>query len=134
MKHHLSLLAFLAIAATAHGQYIVLTCDKPVQMSNDHVGHEWRFGFGVNKTFYPVFEPVEAPTGSASTLEFIVQELDEQTDQTIIPLEIDPMKLELNKQYSKKLEVVVTENAGRFKGHKAMFNVTVYYKKIATRT
>ena len=133
MKHHLTLLAFLAIYVNGHSQFLVLTCDKPVEMYNYHVGHEWRFGFGVNKTFYPIYEAVEAPTGSASTLEFIVQENDTHTDQTTVPLDIDPAKMELNKLYSKKLEVIVTENAGQFKGNKAMFAITVHYKKVATR-
>lgn len=134
MKRHFLILAvLLTLTSSAFSQYIVLTCDKPIEMYNDHVGHEWRFGFGINKTFYPAFEPVQAPFASASTIEFIAQEIDGHTDQTTISLDIDPAKLETNKQYSKKLEVIVTENGGRYKGKKAMFNITVYYKKVTTR-
>lgn len=134
MRHlHLLPAALWLCFAQAQAQSIVLTCDKPIELFNDHVGHDWRFGFGVNRTFYPILEPVEAPAASAATLEFIIQEMDDYTDQTVTPLQIDPGKLEYNKQYSRTLEIIVTENAGRYKGHTAKFKVTVYYRKTATK-
>jgi hypothetical protein len=134
MRHHSLLTAlFFFCLAQASAQHIVLTCDKPVILYNNSVGHEWRFGFGVNKTFYPIIDPVLAPVASAASLEFIIQEMDKYTDQATQSLEIDPSSMEYNKQYSKKLEITVTENGGRYKGNTAKFSVTVFYKKVATR-
>jgi hypothetical protein len=113
----------------SYGQNIVLSCDTPIEMYNDHVGHEWKFGFGVNRSFVSAFGQVTVPVSSAGTLEFIIQEDDKYPDQTTIDLEIDPALLQVNKLYTRTIEMIVTENAGQFKGNTAKWSITIHYKK-----
>jgi hypothetical protein len=102
-------------------------------MYNNHVGHDWKFGFGVNRTFIPAVDPVIVPVASIGSLEFIIQEMDKYTDQSTLELDIDPDQLQVNKLYSRTLEMIVTENAGEFKGNKAKWSVTIHYKKISSK-
>lgn len=124
------LMLLLGCFSLAHSQLLELSFEKPIEVYNNQVGHEWRFGFGVNKTFYPNKESISVPVSSASTLEFIIQELDKYTDQATQSLSIFPHEMEYNKVYTKKLELVITENGGRFKGQTAQFNVLIRYKKV----
>ena len=123
----------LSCCSISFSQNIVLTCDSPIEMYNNHVGHEWKFGFGVNRTFVPAVDPVTVPLSSVASLEFIIQEQDKYTDQAIVSLDIDASLLQFNKVYTRTLEVIVTENAGQYKGNTAKWSVTIHYKKVNTR-
>lgn len=123
----------LSYFGITYGQNIILSCDTPIEMYNNHVGHEWKFGFGVNRTFVSAIGQVTVPVSSAGTLEFIIQEDDKYPDQTTIDLEIDPSSLQVNKLYTRTIEMVVTENAGLYEGNTAKWSITIHYKKTATR-
>jgi len=123
----------LFYVSIGYGQNIILTCDTPIEMYNDHVGHEWKFGFGVNRSFVSAFGQVTVPVSSAGTLEFIIQEDDKYPDQTTIDLDIDPSLLQINKLYTRTIEMVVTENAGQYQGNTAKWSITIHYKKTATK-
>ena len=131
----LLIITFLVLSCygISFAQNIVLTCDSPIQMYNNHVGYEWKFGFGVNRTFVPAVDPVSVPLSSVASLEFIIQELDKYTDQAIVSLDIDPASLQFNKLYSRTIELIVTENAGQYKGNTAKWSVTIHYKKVNAR-
>jgi hypothetical protein len=135
MKYLLSIVTLICSAGVASSQYIEITCDKPVLIYNDHVGNEWTHALELNGKYLSIYKPIRIESSSIHKVKFVTSEVNEKyPDSSSMPLGIDASKLEWNKMYSKRIELIVRESNGRYAGNTAKWQVTIHYKKNQDRT
>ena len=127
------LMAVFSIELTA--QTIQITCEKPVMIFNNHVGNEWGFQMDVNGTPQQINNPLNIPISDIQNTSFVVYESNEtHPDFASTSLNIEASALIPNKEYSKEIDVVITESNGRYSGNQAKWRLKFYYKKVVSRT
>ncbi len=116
-------------------QVVIVRCEYPIPIYNNHVGNEWSFNFEFNGQFYGIEQPLQLSIAAAKTVGFVVFEENEKyPDKASVLLRIDPAKMILTKEYTKDIEVIITETNGRYSGNKAKWMVRIFYKLINDRT
>lgn len=135
IKFILSLAFFLCCTIQVSSQYLEITCDRPVLIYNDHVGNEWAHALEMDGKYFSIYNPFLVETNAVYKVKFTTSEANETyPDAASAPLNIDPSKLDWEKEYSKTLEVIVKERNGRYAGNTAKWQVTIHFKKFQGKT
>jgi len=131
MKRY-GLYVFVALLCTAYSfsETLEIQCAQPVLVYNNHVGNEWVFDVQIAGEDCPLGGTVKIESNALIEVVFSAREMDKIVDYGSSTFEIDPAALKTGKKQYADIEVIVTENRGRYSGNTAQWRMRVSFLKL----
>lgn len=132
MKRYSLLLLFLTVISfCSFSETLKIRIARPVLVYNNQVGDEWKFDVKIEGKSVPIGKLVKIEGQDIIKVVFTAQEVDKVSDFGSASLRIDPAALDANNKEYTDIEVIVSENVGKYKGNTAKWKVRIYYTKIS---